>query len=215
LVALADAAGRHGIAVCANGGVVFDVHGQVVLDHSPLAAADAREIVGRLRPRFPDAAWAVERVDHFAHEPAYVPRWPVADDTVVDHIDALLHRPAVKLMLRHPELEVDALAAEARALAGELAEITFSSGEDALLEMSARGVSKASALAALCAQRSIDAAEVVAFGDMPNDLPLLRWAGRGIAVANAHPDVLAAADEVTAANDEDGVALVLERLLAG
>jgi hypothetical protein len=48
---------------------------------------------------------------------------------------------------------------------------------------------------------------------MPNDVPLLRFAGLGVAVANAHPDVLAAADEVTASNDEDGVALVLERLL--
>jgi len=53
---------------------------------------------------------------------------------------------------------------------------------------------------------------VIAFGDMPNDVSMLAWAGRGIAVANAHPEVLAVADEVTASNDEDGVALVLERL---
>ncbi|XXZ08654.1 HAD hydrolase family protein [Sorangium sp. So ce302] len=56
------------------------------------------------------------------------------------------------------------------------------------------------------------AAQVIAFGDMPNDLPMLGWAGRGVAVANAHPDVLAAADEVTSSNDHDGVALVLEQL---
>ena len=54
---------------------------------------------------------------------------------------------------------------------------------------------------------------MVAFGDMPNDLPMLAWAGRAVAVANAHPEVLAVADEVTASNDEDGVALVLERLV--
>ncbi len=53
---------------------------------------------------------------------------------------------------------------------------------------------------------------MIAFGDMPNDLPMLRWAGYGVAVANAHPQVLAAADEITAANDEAGVARVLERL---
>jgi hypothetical protein len=52
---------------------------------------------------------------------------------------------------------------------------------------------------------------VVAFGDMPNDLDMLSWAGHGVAVANAHRDVLAVVDEVTASNDEDGVALVLER----
>jgi hydroxymethylpyrimidine pyrophosphatase-like HAD family hydrolase len=55
---------------------------------------------------------------------------------------------------------------------------------------------------------------VIAFGDMPNDLPMLRWAGHGVAVANAHADVLNAADEVTASNDEAGVARVLERIFS-
>ena len=53
--------------------------------------------------------------------------------------------------------------------------------------------------------------EVVAFGDMPNDIPMLLWAGHGVAMGNAHPDVLAAADEVAAPNTDDGVARVLER----
>jgi hydroxymethylpyrimidine pyrophosphatase-like HAD family hydrolase len=75
-------------------------------------------------------------------------------------------------------------------------------------------VSKATALARLCEQRNIDSRDVIAFGDMPNDLPMLSWAGHGVAVANAHPDVRAAADEVTASNDESGVALVLERLFS-
>ena len=54
----------------------------------------------------------------------------------------------------------------------------------------------------------------IAFGDHLNDLPILAWAGRAVAVANAHPDVVEIADELTATNDEDGVALVLERLSA-
>jgi hydroxymethylpyrimidine pyrophosphatase-like HAD family hydrolase len=72
-------------------------------------------------------------------------------------------------------------------------------------------VSKASALATLAEEHGIDAADAVAFGDMPNDLPMLAWAGLGIAVANAHPEVLAAADEVVASNDDDGVAETLAR----
>ena len=75
-------------------------------------------------------------------------------------------------------------------------------------------MSKATTLAALCAEQGLGAADAVAFGDMPNDLPMLAWAGHAVAVANAHPDVLAAADEVTASNDESGVALVLERLFS-
>ena len=59
-------------------------------------------------------------------------------------------------------------------------------------------MSKASGLARFAARHGVDAADVVAFGDMPNDLPMLAWAGRGLAVANAHPEVLAAADEVIA-----------------
>ena len=61
----------------------------------------------------------------------------------------------------------------------------------------------------------VDPAEAVAFGDMPNDLPMLAWAGRGVAMANGHPAVLAAADEVTGSNDEDGVAAFLAAMLGG
>ena len=77
--------------------------------------------------------------------------------------------------------------------------------------MTAAGVNKATAVAEL----GYPPEQVVAFGDYPNDIPLLTWAGLGVAMANAHPDVLAIADEVTASNDEDGVALVLERLATG
>jgi hydroxymethylpyrimidine pyrophosphatase-like HAD family hydrolase len=83
------------------------------------------------------------------------------------------------------------------------------------IEIGALGVDKAATLDRFCARLGITPAQVIAFGDMPNDAPMLRWAGRGVAVANAHPEVLAAADETTASNMEDGVALALERLLAG
>jgi hydroxymethylpyrimidine pyrophosphatase-like HAD family hydrolase len=82
------------------------------------------------------------------------------------------------------------------------------------VELSASGVTKAWALEAFCTDLGIRADEVVAFGDAPNDVPMLRWAGRGIAVANAHPAVLAAADAVTLTNDADGVAIVVEQLLS-
>ena len=110
----------------------------------------------------------------------------------------------------------DEFLSAARALAHDLeglAEITFS-GIDGLLEISAAGISKAFTLENLAAEHGMGASEVVAFGDMPNDLPMLAWAGHAVAVANAHPDVRQIADEITASNDEDGVARVVERLLA-
>jgi hydroxymethylpyrimidine pyrophosphatase-like HAD family hydrolase len=106
----------------------------------------------------------------------------------------------------------DELVTIAHEAVGGLVEVTHSSTADTLLEMSAGGVSKGSTLAALCASEGIAPGQVLAFGDMPNDLPMLRWAGRSVAVANAHPDVLAAANEVTGSCNEDGVAQVLEQL---
>jgi hydroxymethylpyrimidine pyrophosphatase-like HAD family hydrolase len=87
---------------------------------------------------------------------------------------------------------------------GSLA-VTYSTA--AFLEIAAAGVDKGSALAWLSDRLGIAPAEVIAFGDMPNDLAMLRWAGRAVAVANAHPEVLAAAHEITPSNGEDGVAL--------
>ena len=81
--------------------------------------------------------------------------------------------------------------------------------------MTRKGVTKASALAAVAGELGVSAADVLAFGDMPNDVSMLRWAGRSVAVANAHPDARAAAREVTVSNLDDGVAVYLERLLDG
>ena len=214
MLGLAAAGGIDGSAVCANGAVIWDLGAQAMLDHFPIAPAVARQVVDRLRPLAPDGAWAVEGVDSFAHEPAYQARWPVPDDAVIDHVEALLAVPPVKLLMRGPGPSPDALVVRAREAVEGLVEITHSSSSDTLLEMSAAGVSKGSGLAALCAARGVDRSEVIAFGDMPNDLPMLAWAGRGIAMGNAHPDVLAAADRVTATNEQSGVAAVLERLLA-
>jgi hydroxymethylpyrimidine pyrophosphatase-like HAD family hydrolase len=90
--------------------------------------------------------------------------------------------------------------------------VTHSGSE--FVEVSAAGVTKAAALAEYCAERGIDAREVVAVGDMPNDLPMLQWAGWSVAVANAHPDVLQACDAHTTSNNEDGVAELLGQLAA-
>jgi hypothetical protein len=156
----------------------------------------------------------MERHDVFAREPRYVPHWPVPDDTVIAELDALLGVAPLQLMVRHPWLSGDELVAHARELVSDLAELSHSSTADTLLEIGAAGVSKASGLALLCRRRGVDRADVLAFGDMPNDLAMLEWAGHSVAVANAHPDVIAIADEVTGSNDEGGVAAVLERVLA-
>ncbi|MCU1590822.1 MAG: Cof-like hydrolase [Frankiales bacterium] len=208
---IVEATGHRGVAICANGALLYDLHTSTVVRHSLLSASALTEIVEALRRDLPGIAFAVERHDTgFAHEPSYRPRWDSTDAKSIRPVEELLADGVVKLLGRHEGMDADELLATAHHSVGEIATLTHSSS-DGLLEISARGVSKASGLASLAEEHGIDASEVVAFGDMPNDLPMLAWAGHGVAVANAHPDVLAMADEVTASNDHDGVAQVLDR----
>ncbi|MEU4091164.1 Cof-type HAD-IIB family hydrolase [Streptomyces sp. NPDC026673] len=209
----------HGMAICANGAAVYDLHrGRRLLAAYPLDPRDALAVVTILRGAVPGTAFAVELTGGFAYEPEYPPYAPTPD-AVVAPVEELLDggrqgQPVLKLLAKHPSMDPDAFLRTARAAAGEHAEITRSSAS-ALLEISGTGVSKATTLARCCADLGISAEEVVAFGDMPNDLPMLSWAGTSYAVANAHPDVLAATTHHTVANEQDGVARVIERILAG
>ena len=81
-------------------------------------------------------------------------------------------------------------------------------------ELSRRVAGSAIALEILAGQLGVDSDDVIAFGDMPNDLPMLAWAGHSVATSNAHPDVLAVVDRITDHCDADGVAMVLEELFA-
>jgi len=202
--------GIRGEAICSNGALVLDLETGRIRRLRTIETEVALELVHALRERLPGILFAVER-EAFAHEPGFS-AWdwtPPAGTRVGDALD-LLDEPATKLILRHVDHEVDAIAAIAREVAGESATVSLSGPW--VVEVSAAGVNKAAALAELCDELGIDAKDVVAFGDHLNDLPMLAWAGRAVAVANAHPDVVELADEVTATNDEDGVALVLERL---
>jgi Cof subfamily protein (haloacid dehalogenase superfamily) len=210
---IVDATGHRGLAICANGALLYDLHTEQVIDEHLLDPAAAAAVVAALRAEIPNLAFAVERgTAGFSREAAYQSRWP-QPGAVVAEIAELVALPVVKMLVRHAELNADDLLARARRVLGPSATLTHSSTEG-LLEISAAGVSKATGLARFAAERGLEAAHVLAFGDMPNDLPMLTWAGRSVAVANAHPEVIAAADEITAANDDDGVALVLERLYA-
>ena len=206
---LVEATGHRGLAVCANGAVLYDLHTERVVEAHLLSTEVAVEVVEALRREVPGIAFAVEHPERgFGHEATYVPRWEQPEPP--QPVEDLVHGGVIKLLGRHEEYGSDELLAAARAALGDLAECTHSS-DDGLLEISAVGVSKASGLAAFAASHGIDAGDVIAFGDMPNDIPMLLWAGRGVAMGNGHPEVLEVADEVTGPVDDDGVADVLER----
>lgn len=203
-----------GMAICANGAVVVDLHTERILDVRPLSRDVVLKVAETIRGGVPGVAFAIETTGRgFGQEPDYHAHLDdFRNEPWVAPIEELAADDVVKLLARHEQMNPDELLHLARAVVGDIAELTHSS-RSALLEISAAGVTKASTLARVADDHGVGPEEVVVFGDMPNDLPMLAWAGQGYAMANAHPDVLAAAERIAPANDHDGVAQVIERLL--
>jgi Cof subfamily protein (haloacid dehalogenase superfamily) len=204
------------LAVCANGTVLYDAAADRVLWARTLAPDVLARLAAAATETLPGCGIAVERVGAdaarsapFVSEPDYRHAWDDGDDLRA-HRSELLSRPAVKLLVREPRLSSDAMVAALTPVIGAEADLTFSHPRG-LVEMSPPGVTKATGLSEVAQRHGVPAADVVAFGDMPNDLEMLRWAGHGVAMGNAHPALLEVADEITASNAEDGLALVLER----
>ncbi|WP_345597297.1 HAD family hydrolase [Streptomyces marokkonensis] len=213
----------HGLAICGNGAAVVDLHGgpgaHRFVKVRELARENALDAVRLLREAAPGTVFAVEQTYGFHQEPAYpkmhmeVPDGLASAERLLAPGGRAAAEPVLKILAFHPELDPDGFLTLARLAIGDRAGVTRSS-PSALLEISGPEVSKASTLALCCAERGISHEEVVAFGDMPNDVEMLTWAGRSYAMGNAHPDVIAAASGRTVANNDDGVAIVIERLLA-
>ncbi|MBZ6283429.1 HAD family hydrolase [Streptomyces olivaceus] len=213
----------HGLAICGNGAAVVDLHGgpdaHRFVKVRELPRENALDAVRLLREAAPGTVYAVEQTYGFHQEPAYPKMHLEVPDDLLPAEELLAPdgrgstEPVLKILAFHPELDPDGFLTLARLAVGDRANVTRSS-PSALLEISGPDVSKASTLALCCAERGISHDEVVAFGDMPNDVEMLTWAGRSYAMGNAHPDVVAAATGQTVANNDDGVAVVIEQMLA-
>ncbi len=229
---IADATGHTGIAVAANGAVLYDLHTESVVEERLLSTQLLAALTAELRAAFPEVSFAVEYggnparcVDPFGtfgSEPAYTHDWqinprvdrrgnPMPPPLIAD-LATVISRPGVKLLAKDRAIDPDDFLAEASRLLAGRATVTHSSSYG-LLEVGAAGVTKASGLASLAGRHGIASEEVAAVGDMPNDVPMLAWAGASYAVGNAHPAARAAADEVLPTNDEDAVAVLIDRLL--
>lgn len=204
--------GPHGLAVISNGALVWDVAGDRPALERPIPREVGLEVTALLRAAVPGTAYAVETAAGIALEPQFRERYAVPDGAPRAPVAELFTEPVLKLLARHEELDAQVFWDCAERAAGHLVEITWSSST-ALLEMSGPGVTKATTLERLCGSLGIDRAQVLALGDMPNDIAMLQWAGTSWAMANAHPSVREVADHVGASNDDDGVARVLEELL--
>ena len=209
---LAREAGLTGLAICSNGAIVYDLDSDQTTVHGPLPIGTARRAARAIATVLPGAAFAIETGWQAIAGPGYGHLARGENNRVEVATDEQLWSAAgtcVKLLAWSTAPVTDALLELVGGALPADTTVTYS-GAAGMLEIHAAGVSKVATLSALCAEWGVSAAEVVAFGDMPNDLPVLRWAGRAVAVANAHPTVRAIAHEVTASNDDDGVALVLK-----
>lgn len=207
-------------ALCSNGAYAVHLAEGRMLFAEELPAATIRALAEALRASIPGLLFASVREggETFVAQQGYA---EIAD--LSDHkrdpktmggvpLEQVLSAPSLKFVIRHPELAPAALFDTLRSLGLSGFEATLSGAP--FVEVMAEGVTKATGLARLCAHLGIDRADVVAFGDALNDVEMLRWAGRGVAMAGAGAVVREAADETAASNDDDGVARVIERLLS-
>lgn len=177
-----------------------------------------RDLLGLLRQRLPQAGFALELEDTVAFERGFEHVVPVVPDQepvddVLDAFDESVARwqKVQKILVYDLTLDIDELFARVSAAVGKRAAPSYSGLR--FVELAAGLVTKATALELLARDLSIDPSEVASFGDNHNDLAMLRWAGRGYAMANATDDAKAAADEVIGANDADGLAVKIEELI--
>lgn len=218
---IGEMTGHHGLALCANGAVLFDLAEQEIIEAQLMSGDVGLEAARRLRTVDPDIAFAVElarKHDDFLIDDKYRPRWepkvPPKKVTIEEMFDT---QAVVKLLARPSNAalhEADSfLKAADEALEG-IVDITHSDNLDVLIEMSLLGVNKGTGLARVASSRGFEAKDVAAMGDMPNDIPMIKWAGIGAAVANAHKWVKEVADLHLPTNDEHAFSHLVDHVLS-
>jgi Cof subfamily protein (haloacid dehalogenase superfamily) len=202
--------------VLAQGGWVIDQVENEVLRSAVLPGAAVAGLLADLEAAMGPLSVMVEAL---AHEDAplwgdYDPTWryPVTVDPRPRA--ECLAGDVIKVFARSFEHDVDDLLAVAQRIVPPSVASVTQAGLN-YVEICPPEVDKGTGLAVVAETVGVDPADVLVFGDMPNDLPMFAWAGWGrVAVSNAHPAILAAADEIALSNDEDGVAVYLDRLLS-
>jgi HAD superfamily hydrolase (TIGR01484 family) len=200
---LLDGLGCTGLAVCGQGAQVYDAGAHRMLWSVTLDRELAETALGKIEAEVGEVYAAVDQdgVDGLTLiEPGYLMPHPTLPAVRVERRDELWSAPISKVLLRHPDLSDDELVA------------TVTMSGPGTVELQPCGVTKATGLALAAERLGLSRRRTIAFGDMPNDIPMFHWAARGVAMAGAHPELKAVADEVTTTNEDDGVAVVLERI---
>ncbi|RNL71907.1 HAD family hydrolase [Streptomyces sp. I6] len=209
-----DDLGYHGLAVCGQGAQVYHAGEHRLLTSVTLDRRLAALAVAKLETETGPLALAAGR-DGLDGEVVAGPGYRFQDGplpvVVTDDPAELWAAPLTKLYVQHPDLDDDGLTRLARSVVGGLVDVVMAG--EGIVEILPLGLSKATGLSLAARRLGVRATETIAFGDMPNDIPVFGWAAHGVAMANAHDELKAVAHRVTASNEQDGIALVLEELL--
>lgn len=192
--------------VASNGAVVFRYPPVEVVHEETFDAAPAVRAVLEEHPR---ALVAVEERGVGYRVSDHFPEGELSGEMILADVDDIVGEPVSRVIVRDPEASVDEFVDLAARLG--LHGTDYVVGWTAWLDLSPVGVSKASGLELVCRELGVDRDDTLAIGDGRNDLEMLRWAGRGVAMGQAVDEVRAAADDVTASVHDDGCAVELER----
>lgn len=199
---------REGLGVASNGSVVFGVEPFEVV-HA--VTFDARRAVARVLERVPEALVAVEDIGVGYRVNRPFPAGEITGQIVVDDIESMVADPVTRVVVRAPDHQPE----EFHAMVADLGldDTNYYIGYSAWLDLAPEGTSKASGMQVVVDRLGVDAADVLAVGDGNNDLELLEWAGRGVAMGHGPLELKMVADDVTGSVAEDGLATELQRYL--
>ncbi|MCW2801630.1 MAG: haloacid dehalogenase [Aeromicrobium sp.] len=197
-----------GYAIASNGAIVISYDPVEVL-HS--VTFDASEAVRRVLEHVPDALVAVEEIGVGYRLNKPFPEGEINGAMIVEDVEALIAEPVTRVVIRAPDHSPEEFAKLVDDLG--LADTNYYIGYTAWLDLAPEGVSKASGLTYLCDRLGIAAADVLAVGDGNNDVEMLIWAGRGVAMGQAPESLKVVADHITGSITEDGLVTELLRYL--
>lgn len=207
--------GEGGLLIMGQGGIVYD--GRTLIHRASMSGALALDILQQVRAHVDDVRIGAEDGADFSEplrlEHGFV--WPYSMDESIN-VDApdVITPDVLKVFVESQSWDIDELTTLIRSFVPpEVAYVTHSG--IGFVEISPPNVSKAAGVKYICDRFGIDHADVLCFGDMPNDLPMFQWSGRAVAMGDGHPDVLAAADDYADASCDFGIATYIEKLFPG
>jgi len=204
---VAKEAGINGCVVCSNGAILGDVAQDKIIE---AITFDATPVVEKLTELVPGAMFAVEDIHGVFHATHVFPTGPLGLRIEQTTLEDLTKEPVVRLVMRSDNHTGDAFGEAAAQLGYH--QVVYGVADVAWMDVGPHDVSKASMLHELCARQDIHSDRVIAIGDNWNDVKMLEWAGLGVVMGHAVPEILAKAGLITLDEPGDGVAAVLEAI---